>query len=488
MEGSYLTALSTMLNGANTGNSFPGMVGGASTIGQTFNGGGAQPFGGPVQASSGGGSGTASSPYMMGQGMSGNGRGGGVDPALLASNPAMANLFNGNLQAAPNPDITQYNPSNNLLNSPAANQNYSQMNGVGLQGIAQALQSAMSQGGGTNQQIGGANLPQINLGSPDLQKSNPFMVQAPRFNPTQANIDNSQIKPQDSDFYNAVSQQLQRKFDAGKADIRSRFGASGGTSRGTPAAYAEAQYNAENLPALGQALGGIRQQEFTNQLAQRQLGQEGNLANAGMQNQYGLAGNQLSVNTQLQNESNILQGNNQNNAAALQTRAQNLDALGLGQEGTLQNQSLVNQAGLGQMGLGNDRLNSLSNLFLGNQGQQLQNYFNTIGANQNQLGIMGNLANQAGELNLGQNQLRGNIGMFNAGQNNNSLMQMMQQMQAANESQIGRQFGGMQNIMQIVAALAGAGIPGGSANVNLGGNSQSGLQQLMPLFAALGGM
>jgi hypothetical protein len=264
------------------------------------------------------------------------------------------------LQQLQSPQTSSYNPSANILQSQGANQQFS-----GAQGL------------------------QTNFPS-----------------------------PQNSDYYNALSQTLNNQVNASRADLNSRFGASGGASRGTPAAYANAQFDAQVLPQLGATLGQAQQQDIGNQL----------------------------------------QSQNQNNQATL------------------------------------------------------QNYLGTIGANQNQLGLLSGLAGQAGNLNLGQNQLGSsnqlnfaglnsqnanlalqnqlgfqtnqnsllnNLSQFNSGQNNQITQQYMSMLQQANQQQIQNQFGGLQNLAQIIASLAQSGTPSGGANVNLGTNSQSASQQLL---------
>lgn len=209
----------------------------------------------------------------------------------------------------------------------------------------------------------------------------------------------------DTDYYNALTQNLNNQLNVGSKNLQAQFGATGGSSRGTPAAYAQAQYQAMALPQLAAALGQARQGEAANQLA----GQA--------------------------NQNNALLGASNINANAA---------------------------------LGTNQLNS-------------QNAGNVLN---NQLGFQTN-QNQA---NLGQNSLQSLLAQFNSGQQNSIAQQYAQMQQSANESQIGRQFTGLQNFSQIAAALAGAGIPGGSANVNLGGQSQSDMSQLSQLISALGSL
>src|SRR3972149_5710848 len=53
----------------------------------------------------------------------------------------------------------------------------------------------------------------------------------------------------------ALQQIIQRDTERGAADLRSRFGAAGGVSLGTPAAYAESLFRAEAAPRAATAMG-----------------------------------------------------------------------------------------------------------------------------------------------------------------------------------------------------------------------------------------
>lgn len=93
----------------------------------------------------------------------------------------------------------------------------------------------------------------------------------------------------------ATMQILERQKQADIANVRARFGASGGSSMGTPAAYAEAQTSANYVPLMAQALGNLNMQDSQNRIAQQGannqaiLGQNTqNLQNAQNTNQYNL--------------------------------------------------------------------------------------------------------------------------------------------------------------------------------------------------------
>lgn len=58
----------------------------------------------------------------------------------------------------------------------------------------------------------------------------------------------------------SINQMIQRDTERGAADIRARFGAGGGASFGTPAAFAEGNYRAEAAPRAGMAIGQLQLQ------------------------------------------------------------------------------------------------------------------------------------------------------------------------------------------------------------------------------------
>lgn len=359
------------------------------------------------------------------------------------------------------PGVSNYNPSAQLLQSPAVNQQFQQMQGLGIQGLAGAL----------NNQLGA--------------QSQPYTPQQVSLNPLQGNggVNNlpqaqQQFNPATDPYYQAVQQSLQNQQLLDQKNLQAQFSASGGTGRGTPAAFAQAQLMAQQSPQMAAALGQVAQQEQANQLQAVGLNQQGLLQNQNLQNQFGLAqqGNQLNA------------------------------------------QQLNQQAGLQAAGLGNQQLGTLGGLLNNNQQLQLQNYLSTIGANQSQLGLASQLANQAGNMNLsqgqlgsqnifnaaqlnsqnannalqnqlgfqtnqnqallGQNNLLSQLGQFNAQQGNQFNQNILQQQQTANQSQINNQLTALQNLAQIAAQFGLSGIPGGSANVNLGAQSQNTLQQL----------
>lgn len=217
------------------------------------------------------------------------------------------------------------------------------------------------------------------------------------------------------------------------ADLRARFGAAGGTSRGTPAAYAEAQLKSQQIPELQQALSAASNQEFSNQLNSKSL--------------------------TLQS----LLGANSN-------ESQNLGTL-LNTFSTTRGQDITNTQGTQQNNLGLiDQLVKAAG-----------------GAGQQDLGL-GSLFNQGAQINNQNNQ-------FNAEQGNDLNKFLAGLNQSSNESQINRQFTGLQNLLQSIVGLAGAGTPGGGANVSVGnqqGSSGNGgsllgtLGSLAPLLGLLG--
>lgn len=347
---------------------------------------------------------------------------------MQGMNPQMVQQLSQQFQM---PGVNGYNPSSQLLG---------QSNGIN--GLGNQLQSQINNATGSL----GSGYAQGNLNTNNAQQAGTNF--------------SSTLNPQDSQYYQGVQSLLNQQLTAGRDDIRARFGASGGNSRGTAASYAEGQYNAAALPQLASALGQVRQSEVGNQLQ---------AANLGLQGQLGNAQNQLTA----QNQGNSAMLQNQGLANNFQLGQQGNQSQNLGTLGNLfSNQSglqaqLANQAGnlnLGQQQLGSQNM-------LGAQGLNSQN---ALGLLQNQLGFQTN-QNQA---QLGMNNLNMNNSQFNAGQNNQYTQQYMAMLQAANQQQIQNYLSGYQNIFGTAAGLAGAGIPGGSANVNLGGQSQSWLSQL----------
>ena len=238
-----------------------------------------------------------------------------------------------------------------------------------------------------------------------------------------------------------------------------------------------------------------------------QLGANTGLANianqlqaAGMNNQYGLAGQQLGLQAGTQNVQAGLQSQAQNNQAMLQAGGLSNDAINAMNQARIQQGSQLlgasqaNQGNAYQTQFANQQsalasnaaqaqnAQMLANLFQGQQGQQMQNYFNTANLNSQNanLGLQNQLGFQTAQ-NSGvnqQNNILAQLAQFNAGQQNSIPLDYSRMLQQANQQQIQNQFTGLQNLSQLAAQFGLAGIPGGSANVNLGGQSQSWLQQL----------
>lgn len=432
------------------------------------------------------------------------------------NNQALSTL----LQQLQAPGVSNYNPSASLLSNPALNQQFSGLQGLGIQGLSSALAGQLSQAQQpfNPQQVSINNLGNGQVsGLPSAQSQN---VQAGNFNPQQAQLASlqQQYDPTQDPYYQAVQQSLQNQQTLDQKNLQAQFSASGGTGRGTPAAFAQAQLMAQQSPQMAAALGQVAQQEQANQLQRQQLVQSGALQNADMANQYGLAGNQLQAQTGLANIANQLQAAGLNQNALLQNQSLG-NQFGLAQQGnSLQAQQANQQAGLQAAGLGNQQLGTLGGLLNSNQQLGLQNYLGTIGANQQQQSLLAQLANQAGGQNLqqnqlgsqnifnaaqlnsqnannalqnqlgfqtnqnqailGQNNLLSQLGQFNAGQANQLNQQYSQQAQTANQNQINNQMTALQNLAQIYSQFGLSGIPGGSANVNLGAQSQNMLQSL----------
>jgi hypothetical protein len=222
----------------------------------------------------------------------------------------------------------------------------------------------------------------------------------------------------------AYSQLLDKQNNNNIADLRARFGASGGASRGTPAAVAEAQYR-QLLPAQNlTTLNSIYNQNVGNQLNAAGLNQQGILGAGSINNQ---------------NFANVLSGLSAAGGLGIQGRGQDLTnflqsrGLDITGAGTAAQNSIA--AGANQLqGRGQDINSILQSLGLGlqgnqaaaqnqtdTQGQNLTNFLQSRGLDLSQLGLGSGLLgmNQAG------NQFNSSQG-FNA-QNNNlqALIQML---------------------------------------------------------------
>lgn len=313
---------------------------------------------------------------------------------------------------------------------------------INAQQIGQAPQVGASQ----------VNAQQANVANAPLQQAlaalvNPAMVQAQQASLGGLNIQNpnlsslqGQINPQDSEYYNAISQILQNKQQRDIGDLRERF-TNTGTSRGTPALHAEALLRAQQAPEIAAALGGVRQSEFANELQRRGLVQQGMLDQAGMLNQ-------------------TLLGGRGQDLTALLANAQN--ALTAGQS----NQSALLQAGIANQGAGLQAAN-LNNLYnLQQRGQNvdlaLANASNNLGAQQSNqsAGLQAALANAQNFLTGGQANQGANLQaqLANAqnflqqgGMNQNASLQAMLA-NAANSLQAGQanQQAGLQTNQQLL--------------------------------------
>jgi hypothetical protein len=178
-------------------------------------------------------------------------------------------------------------------------------------------------------------------------------------------------------FGTAVQGVLDRQLQRNIADLRARFGASGGTSMGTPAGSAEALLRAEALPQMAAALGNINLQERGLNLQEGQINQAGQIAQAEL-NQQGALGN---INAQLQAMGLDAQTANMISSTMLQGQGMNMNAQQNQQQitGNLFNSLFGNQLASDQLGL--QTLNSQN----ANQQQVMNNLFQMFGQ-ANQLG------------------------------------------------------------------------------------------------------
>lgn len=314
-----------------------------------------------------------------------------------------------------------------------------------------------------------------------------------QLNPSQVNTQGANLSGipqaqgllQNTPYADAVQQILGNKQNQDIADLRARFGAGGGASRGTPAQYAEATLRAQQTPEIAAALGNIRQQEAGLDLGNRQLQSSNLLQNAGL----GLQGQQSNQQAGLQAQQIGgqlgLQQNALNQQAGITTNQQNLDRLtslgGLG----------VQNAGLGVQQRGQDLTGAISGLdnstsrlgqsaglqanllqtLLGQQGQGLQNsqfnagQYNSQGLANRGLTLQDLL--QQNQYSLGAGGLNSQNAQFNASQNNQLGQNYQQQLQASQESALGRNANAQNQLAAYIAQIAALGYPGGSANINV---------------------
>jgi hypothetical protein len=253
----------------------------------------------------------------------------------------------------------------------------------------------------------------------------------------------------------SIMQMGQQSLDRNVADLRARFGASGGASFGTPAAMAEADMRAQAIPQMMAQLGQLNQQE------------------AGLQNQNNALNLQSILGTA---------GANQGNVSSI------LGALGLNQQGTL-GQGQLQNAGTGtalsaMLGLrGQDADMSGQNLqaLLQSRGMDINqlNAFANAAQGQDQLGMQAQLANQAAGLQgrgLDLQQMQQN--MQNALGNRGMEMDFMNQL---------NQLGMQQRGQDINSFLSQTGMNNDLLGMNMNGQLQNNAQ-LMQLMGMRGQM
>lgn len=345
-----------------------------------------------------------------------------ANPTLQAMNMQGMdpNALNTLMQQLQGPSVNNYNPSQQAL---------------GIPGLSAALQNSL---GNT------------------LGNQAPGQVNAVNANVAQASLPSQQqYNPQSDPYFQAVQQSLLNQQNLDQKNLQAQFGASGGSGgMGSGAAFAQAQLMAQQAPEMQAALGNYLQNQQSNFLNQQGLQQQGLLQNAQMANAANLQNSQLGTQANFQNAANQLQAGGLNN--------QNLSSVG-NLLATLSGQA-------GNQNLGQQQLGSQN--FFNAAGQNSQNANNIL---QNQLGFQ---TNQNGA-NNNLNNILASLGQFNAGQTNNQNQTYSQMLQTANQNQINNQFQGVQNLAQLMGQFGLSGIPGGSANVSLGGNSQSWLQSLL---------
>lgn len=237
-----------------------------------------------------------------------------------------------------------------------------------LLGLGKAVSPLQVNNVGTSDPRLTNNQPSANSFSPLTSNASTFLANSqPNIN-TNISSGNPQSVIQDDAFSNAVQQILGQKNTQDIADLRSRFGAEGGASRGTPAQYAEAQLRSQQTPQIAAALGQIRQNEAGLDLSNRTLGAQSQ--NQSIQN----ALSQLGIN----------QANNQFNAGAANT--QSTTNRGMTLNDLLNQFNFSNQSGT---------LNSQNAQFNAGQTNQLNQNF----ANQTQAGQESAAGRQANAVN-----------------------------------------------------------------------------------------
>ena len=265
----------------------------------------------------------------------------------------------------------------------------------------------------------------------------------------------------DTPDLSAYIPQLERENAKSLADMRARFGASGGASFGTPAAFAEGNLTAEQsarnavaLADIGRAQQGMGLQRdalnsnnwntFAGNDLQAQLGNQGLNANMfsnllGNQTQALQAGGSILGNALGQDAGNQLQ-------ASMANASNNLNALTNQGNMTLDQLRAQSTQGLNAQGLQNDF-----------QGMQANNQLNAQTLQGNLMNMIAGLTMQGQGMNQQQNQ-------FNSAQQQNMLSQLMQLFQnmsmpgIAQRQNIATPSAGA-NILGAATGLAGAALP-----------------------------
>lgn len=377
---------------------------------------------------------TEQNSFQQGQGMNvGQGQQGGIDIAgFQKANPQLAQMLGMGSFSNTNPQIQQL------------------LGGVG----------------NNPQQV---NAQQVGPSGFNQQMADPSMISDPNFQAQGANLNGintgTQLSGDSLNSYNNIAQILGNQQKQAMADQHERFTGVGG-ARSSGASLADAQMQAQMQPQMAQALSGARNNEVSNQLQSAGLQSSNALQNAGMMNQYGLGGAQLNVQRQGQNISNMMNAagiNNQYGLGNAQLGAQ----IGQGnQSANLQGQMANQGAGLQNQGQNNNLLAQLL-------GQQGQNVGQTNNANLGMNSIMQGLSQGNAQ---GANQYN----LATAGMNQQAALQQQSQAQNA-----------LMALFGMGGSLAGAGIPGGSANINVGGqqgsNFGSNMQGLASIMSMFGG-